>query len=51
MSRRVVCRFLAVITSLGALAALPAAASAESFVTLPGHDAPGPARYDEVGVL
>lgn len=45
-------RALAVVTSLGALAAaLPAAASAESFVTLPGYDAPGPARYDKVGVL
>jgi len=33
------------------LFAVPASASADSFTTLAGYDAPGPARYDRVGVL
>jgi hypothetical protein len=33
------------------LAAVPASAAADSVVTLPGYDAPGPSRYDKVKVL
>ena len=44
-------RRLALLLAAATSLAVPAGASAERFVTLPGHDAPGPARYDKVGVL
>jgi hypothetical protein len=44
-------RRFACAATIVTLLAVPASASADSFVTLRGYDAPGPARYDRVGVL